>query len=527
MALRICSACAFLLLVLCGSADAAQDEFVIKNAGVARTISAFGGPLRTVKLEANGVQVIRQPGVEFIIDLDYKGEAVSLAPADFEIREVDTVKLGTELRTTLRLQCIREEIPLVMRLRYHSDPTGWYQQKSIEIEPCKKAAGAILRRIILDDQVLKPDYVPVMPAPRAADPVGTADPGSAGRFVFDVPSSFAVIDRAAGRGLFFFVTSLVGKEGVGRSGSVRMWEEMYVPLEQGYETGRATIGAVKGPAELLFKRFREFVWDNYCVARKRPMPAEGDRVAWDKADILAGKLPEPVQGGKARILVLQSDQWPVESPGKDESSYSALAACIDACGRLRETNGGDFVEMACGNALRAEADSSVEARKRCPGWAGVHWLGVVDRLDIGGPPSWHTPAGRQARYELGFILPPGAFGAQFDFGLSPDGSAALGSELGRYLAVYQHVLNYPDGKNVDGEGHIIGNKGFVVFFNPSSEARRVVIPLDEPELELKGSLKLTDLTQPGSPADIGTARVGDKVEVEVPPLALKLIGVNL
>ncbi|MGC8861714.1 MAG: hypothetical protein ACP5R5_02950 [Armatimonadota bacterium] len=526
--LRALGLCALAMLLVPVGAGAAQDEFVIKNAGITRTISAVGGPLRTTKLEANGVQVIRQPGVEFIIDIDYKGEPISLTPADFEVRGVDEIKIGAELCTTIRLQCVREEIPLVMSLRYHRDPVAAFQQKSIEIEPCKKPPGAILRRIILDDQVLKPEYVPVVPVPREVASGGeTAGTSSARRFVFGAPSSFAVIDRIGGRGMFFFVTSVVGKEGAGRTGSARMWEEIYVPLDQGYQTGRATIGAVNGPPEILFKRFREFLWQNYCAARKKPLPKDARRVEWTREDVLAGKIPDRSDGNSPRVLVLRGDDWAVGSPGKDEASFAAISACIDVCRNVRESGNGDFIELNCGTAPGPNGYGSEVATKLCPGSARMHWLSVVDCVGLGVQPGWHTLAGRQARYDQGFVVPPAAFGAHFDFGLKPDGSNGLPDELAPYLAVYQHILDFPDGSKVDGEGHIIGNKGFIIFFNPTSEAQKVLLPLDEPELELKGTLKLKDLTQPASPGDMGSARAGEKVEIEIPASTARVIGINL
>jgi len=530
--LRPNRALALALILIGGPAFPAGEELTIKNVGMSRTISAFGGPLRTTKLEANGVQVIRQPGVEFMIDLDYKGEPVSLAPGDFDIRDVDTIKDGNELRTSIRLQSLYDGIPLIIYLRYHRDPTGSYQQKSITILPCKEAAGAVLRRVILDDQVLKPEYVPVIPTPRGSSGSEIAGASAApqeasDRFVFGGSSSFAAIDRDSKRGLFFFVTSLVGKEGIGRTGGLRMWQEMYVPVEQGYETGRATIGSVVGPPEILFKRFREFLWEDYCVARGRAPGPDGERVGWDKADVMAGKLPEAVAAGKARVLVLRGDEWPVASPGANESSFTALAACADACRKTRAANREAVVEVSCGVVPRPYIYTSGFANASCPGATRVHWLGVVDCLGLGDRPTWHTLPGRQARYDQAFLLPPATFGAKLDLGPRPNGPAALTKELAPYLAVYQHILDYPDGKNVDGEGHIIGNKGFIILFNPAAEPRKVAIPLDEPELELKGKVKLTDRTQPDSPADLGTAQVGEKVEVEIAPSTAKVIGVNL
>ena len=90
--LRTASA-ATILLAICGTAWAVQ-EAVIRNAGIARVITDLGGPLRTNRIEANGVQLLQYPGTEFVIDLDYKGQVVSLVPGDFEVKGVETIKDG-------------------------------------------------------------------------------------------------------------------------------------------------------------------------------------------------------------------------------------------------------------------------------------------------------------------------------------------------------------------------------------------------------------------------------------------------
>ena len=80
---------------------------------------------------------------------------------------------------------------------------------------------------------------------------------------------------------------------------------------------------------------------------------------------------------------------------------------------------------------------------------------------------------------------------------------------------------------VDGEGHIVDNSGFVVLFNPSQESRKVLLPLDEPGLGLSGELRLSDWSELESGVDMGVAKPGDLVEVTLPPVSAKIIGINI
>jgi hypothetical protein len=104
---------------------------------------------------------------------------------------------------------------------------------------------------------------------------------------------------------------------------------------------------------------------------------------------------------------------------------------------------------------------------------------------------------------------------------------AFRGKFARYFDVYQHVLDFPDGKNVDGEGHIIDNSGFIILYNPSDRSRKVALPLDEPSLELAGNLKLADWTELNCGVDLGSAKVGAKIELELAPVSARIIGVNI
>ncbi len=47
-----------------------------------------------------------------------------------------------------------------------------------------------------------------------------------------------------------------------------------------------------------------------------------------------------------------------------------------------------------------------------------------------------------------------------------------------YLTVYQHVLDAPDGKGIDGAGHLVDGRGFIFLFNPSDREQGVDVALD-------------------------------------------------
>jgi hypothetical protein len=98
-----------------------------------------------------------------------------------------------------------------------------------------------------------------------------------------------------------------------------------------------------------------------------------------------------------------------------------------------------------------------------------------------------------------------------------------------YFAVYQHILGFPDGENVDGEAHIIDGKGFLVLINPTEQEKTINVPLDEPELELSIDQKysITDWSDLENGRFLGRARAGDKFELDLAPLEVKFVGINV
>lgn len=99
----------------------------------------------------------------------------------------------------------------------------------------------------------------------------------------------------------------------------------------------------------------------------------------------------------------------------------------------------------------------------------------------------------------------------------------------KYFDTYQHVLGFPDGTQIDGEGHIIDGKGFIVLINPTTEIQSVKLPLAEPELELSKDQKhkLSDWSGLTHGVPLDAAKVKDAPEMELVPLEVKYIGVNM
>lgn len=98
-----------------------------------------------------------------------------------------------------------------------------------------------------------------------------------------------------------------------------------------------------------------------------------------------------------------------------------------------------------------------------------------------------------------------------------------------YFDTYQHVLGFPDGKRVDGEGHMINGKGFIVLVNPTEQAQEVKIPLNEVELELPAGKKhsLTDWSNLVEGIPLDPATIDKAPMIELAPLEVRYIGVNV
>ncbi len=106
---------------------------------------------------------------------------------------------------------------------------------------------------------------------------------------------------------------------------------------------------------------------------------------------------------------------------------------------------------------------------------------------------------------------------------------AFRKRFARYFDAYQHVLGFPDGKSVDGEGHIVDGSGFIVLVNPTEDDQTVRLPLDEPALELDSATdhQLSDWSSLTAGIPLDPAPISDPPSFNLEPLEVKYIGVNV
>ncbi|MCX6343560.1 MAG: alpha-galactosidase [Armatimonadetes bacterium] len=99
----------------------------------------------------------------------------------------------------------------------------------------------------------------------------------------------------------------------------------------------------------------------------------------------------------------------------------------------------------------------------------------------------------------------------------------------KYFNTYQHILGFPDGENIDGSGHIVDGVGFIALINPTRSEKTMRIPLDSAELELSREKKynLTDWSGLEHGNSLGVAKFDSPITIEIGPLEVKYIGVNV
>ena len=105
--------------------------------------------------------------------------------------------------------------------------------------------------------------------------------------------------------------------------------------------------------------------------------------------------------------------------------------------------------------------------------------------------------------------------------------AALRKRFAQCFAACAYLPPCSDDGLVDAEARIAGNKGFVMIFNCSGEARKAALLLSDASLALTGDLKLSDWSALDRPSDLETIKAGGKIEVEIPARGCRIIGVNI
>lgn len=234
------------LTVLAASSVLADFEAVtIRNAGLARVVSGVSNILKTTDIKFGDYGLLEQPTMEFMIELDYKGERVHLVPTDFTIEAIDRFSKNKVDTMGVELLCRREGLPLTVFVDYIRAPGVLYQQKLITISPCKKAKDAVIRRVTVESLRFK----------KAVQPLSVGATG----FASDPKSAFAFVEPKSGRGMCFDFAS--GKYSVTGNRTLVAFEEVEVPAEKGWRSGKYGISAVSGTPETAFRAYWQFLID--------------------------------------------------------------------------------------------------------------------------------------------------------------------------------------------------------------------------------------------------------------------------
>lgn len=237
-----------------------QDEYVIKTPFMSRTISFGAGILKTTKLEVKGEQILAQPSVEFMFEMDLNGEFTALVPSDFDVKSLSAKDTNRVRMVEIELNSKRDKFPVTVFVRYYSNPDWPYIEKTIELKPINPVRGATLRRIVIEDLAVKPEYKPT-------------------------PGGFALVNAKSGKGIFYLTASIYGAEQLTRFGSVSLAELADQPVDSTYGTGRGVIGAGWAGADSLDQSFRDYVWNNYAIARQKKLTLDNCAdVSLDAAD---------------------------------------------------------------------------------------------------------------------------------------------------------------------------------------------------------------------------------------------------
>jgi len=232
-----------LALVVAGAAHGDFEEMTIETAGLNRTVSGTVNILKTTRLTVGEIQLLDQPSVEVMLELEVNGERVVMVPGDFDIKAVDTSFKNKERQTSVELRSHVWGCPVTIYVDYYNDERNQYQQKSITISPSKLPTGAVIRRITIES----------LRFVDAVIPVSVSESG----FANDAKSAFAAIESKSGRGVCWdFPAGVITFSG---KRTLSAYIEPNVPLEKGFKTERLTLGAVYGKPGAAFGCYRQML----------------------------------------------------------------------------------------------------------------------------------------------------------------------------------------------------------------------------------------------------------------------------
>lgn len=239
----------FIIVALTATAAHAEFEAVtITNAGLSRIVSGVINILKTSDVKVGDVGLLDQPTMEFMIELDYKGEKVILVPSDFDIKSVERTSENKEDTMGVELRSHYEGLPLTVYIDYTRIPGAVYQQKSMAIPPCREAKGAVLRRVTVEAFRFK----------KNVQALSVSESG----FGSEPKQAFGFIEPKSGKGVCFDWPS--GVKAISTNRTLSAISEIEAPVEQGWKSGRLGLCAISGTPEAAYKTYSQFLIDTRC-----------------------------------------------------------------------------------------------------------------------------------------------------------------------------------------------------------------------------------------------------------------------
>ncbi|MFQ3548195.1 MAG: hypothetical protein SNJ70_00405 [Armatimonadota bacterium] len=669
--------------------------FEIGNGCMHRRMHCISGKLNTTSIMnvINGEEYLDDNNYEFQILLRKNEEEKTITSKQFSFKNYETPVWDNNTRLLkINLESRFEDKPIELSVYYQAQADKNFISKWIEIKK-NDIKDWVITSVVIENMKFLEKVEGVVPKPRypekfpndednvhgKPDQCDTSDPNI--RFQFGENARAVVHYWGNNEGLFFFTKSLLGKEEFTKSEGLVMSQREYLPLKDGLTTDPADIGGYRGPAELGFKRYTEYLMDNWCVIKGKEMPVSwstwmitlADHKAllsnYDRDLILeyinyikeAGfyttlhldlgweaemsmkvdtkKFPNGMEEivEKAREAGLDMTYWvnPFSSsywktiieerhpeylvPGKVNRRSHATAICImteyyeyvkkryielatQLNARVIYWDGNDWNIPECCSDEHDHCDQDeleVNAWKRlneiCQATHAArkdtmfvcfsipfnnHRLNALDQEQISDTYAHETGKAellhRQQLYQMTWEHPYYAiwgswYGidwhdagrdnletrpleelmhaemAMIGNGICQAGGGfdlkrarpefmewlkklfAFRKRFSNYFNTYQHVLDFPDGKKIDGEGHVIDGKGFIVLVNPTRETLSVKIPLDEVELELEKEKKytLTDWSNLVAGELIGEFEKENAPTIELKGLEVKYLGIDI
>ena len=256
-----------------------RREIVVPTAGGVFSTSLFNRKTSTELLTATNFEFWLVLSHELAND----PTTVTLTANDFKFGAVQWLKQSdAEQLIQLDFQGQFQNTPLKLSLFYDIKANSNFVSKWLTLQPFDAPDWAI-KYAALEDFQTNPSLQPLVPTPRYNQTFGPNQPifqlgdDKANLNLGQPEQRFQKTDHADvvaansdnQQGLFFFDASLFGQENFGGQ-NLSLSNADYVLPKDGFVSGKAVVGMYSGPAEIGFKRYGEYLTNQYAAVKGKP-----------------------------------------------------------------------------------------------------------------------------------------------------------------------------------------------------------------------------------------------------------------